>query len=345
MASAAQLVDLPKSKSNSKSKSRSRSQSSSRSQGSASTDSPAKATENTEAQTALEHRQQPFPQGQFVHPPHEIPPPSYPDVPNLIIVCCHAIFLPNADASNLPLYSPYDESNWLLAPFQKSDAAAGKPGEHETFISHIKAGLDALTVGVDAKHPLSSILVFSGGATKRAQTLKTEARSYYHAALATELAEGHLGGGRAYHHYEKKHILLEEEATDSFQNLLFSILLFRKITGKYPEHIRVITHAFKAKRFLELHAPTIKWPKNRIQVQGIDPVMPKEALTATLLGEEKSGYAAWEEDPLGTGDLLGGKRQVRGWNASTGSKYFKDLEDSVKELFQGRVSDQLPWIE
>lgn len=189
MVSAAQLVDLPKSKSSS------RSQSSTRSQVSASTNSPAKATENTEAQTTLEHRRQP---GQFVHPPHVIPPPTYPDAHDLIIVCCHAIFLPDADASNLPLYSPYDESNWLLAPFQKSDAAAGKPGEHETFISHIKAGLDALTVGVDANHPPSSILVFSGGATKRAQTLKTEARSYYHAALATELAEGHLGGGRAY---------------------------------------------------------------------------------------------------------------------------------------------------
>lgn len=122
-------------------------------------------------------------------------------------------------------------------------------------------------------------------------------------------------------------------------------MLFRKATGKYPKQIRVITHAFKAKRFLELHAPTIKWPKNRIQVQGIDPVMPKDALRSTLLGEEKSGYAAWEQDPMGTGDLLGGKRQVRGWNASTGAKHFKDLEDSVKDLFQGIVSDELPWIE
>jgi hypothetical protein len=148
-----------------------------------------------------------------------------------------------------------------------------------------------------------------------------------------------------YSFYNKGHILLEEEATDSFQNLLFSILLFRKATGRYPRHIRVITHAFKARRFLELHAPTIKWPKNRIQVQGIDPVMTQDALTSTLLGEEKSGYAAWAEDPMGTGDVLDGKRQLRGWDASTGAKHFKGLEDSVKELFQGIVSDQLPWIE
>ena len=137
-------------------------------------------------------------QNQFVHPAHAIPPPSYPTAETLIVVCCHAIFLPNADAPDLPLRSPYQEANWLLAPFQKSDAAAGKPGEHETFVSHIKAGIDALAMGVDAAHAPSSILVFSGGATKRAQSLKTEARSYYHAALAAELAEGDMGGGRAY---------------------------------------------------------------------------------------------------------------------------------------------------
>jgi hypothetical protein len=143
--------------------------------------------------------------------------------------------------------------------------------------------------------------------------------------------------------YNKGYILLEEEATDSFQNLLFSILLFRKATGNYPKQIRVITHAFKSKRFLELHAPTIRWPKERIQVQGIDPVMSNDALQSTLRGEEEQGYAAWESDPMGTGDLLGGKRKLRGWDASKAAKHFKDLEDSVKELFQGTVSDDLPW--
>ncbi|KAJ6283201.1 hypothetical protein J3E71DRAFT_35100 [Bipolaris maydis] len=333
MASAAPLVDLPRSKSKSKS------------QPSASTASPAKTPEKVQARPTVEHGQLLPNQDPFVHPPHVIPRPSYPNVHTLVIVCCHAIFLPNADTPHLPLFSPYDESNWLLAPFQKADAAAGKPGEHETFLSHIKAGIDALTVGTDANHPISSILVFSGGATKRADTLKTEARSYYHAALAAELAQGHLGGGRAYNLYNKGYILLEEEATDSFQNLLFSILRFRNVTGRYPKQIRVITHAFKAKRFLELHAPTIKWPKSRIQIQGIDPIMTQDALTSTLLGEEKSGYAAWKEDPMGTGALLGGKRQLRGWNASTGARHFKHLEDSVKELFQGEVSDELPWIE
>jgi hypothetical protein len=55
-----------------------------------------------------------------------------------------------------------------------------------------------LTTGTDAEHPPSSLLVLSGGATKRAESLKSEARSYYHAVLAEELAEGHLHGGRAH---------------------------------------------------------------------------------------------------------------------------------------------------
>jgi hypothetical protein len=143
--------------------------------------------------------------------------------------------------------------------------------------------------------------------------------------------------------FSKGYILLEEQATDSFQNLLFSILLFRKATGRYPKQIRIITHAFKAKRFLELHAPAIRWPEDRVQVQGIDPVMSIADLESTLRGEEENGYAVWKNDPMGTGDLLGGKRKLRGWDASKTFKFYEDLEDGVKELLQGSVSDDLPW--
>ncbi|KAF1832073.1 hypothetical protein BDW02DRAFT_503857 [Decorospora gaudefroyi] len=329
MASAAPLVGLPKSKSKS----------------SAPTATATIPLEETAAHANTSYNWQTPENPEFVHPDHVIPPPSYPSVETLIIVCCHAIFLPDADAPGFPLRSPHYEPNWLLAPFQKSDEATGKPGEHETFLAHIKAGLDALMIGTDAEHPPSSLLVLSGGATKRSESLQSEARSYYHAALAEELAEGHLHGGRAHWLYSKGYILLEEQATDSFQNLLFSILYFRKATGKYPKQVRVITHAFKAKRFLELHAPAIRWPKERVQVQGIDPVMSSVHLESTVRGEEENGYAAWKDDPMGTGDLLGGKRNLRGWDASNAAEHFKDLEDSVQQLFQGTVSEQLPWME
>ncbi|KAF1940589.1 hypothetical protein EJ02DRAFT_226391 [Clathrospora elynae] len=281
----------------------------------------------------------------FVHPDHVIPPPSYPSAENLIIVCCHAIFLPDADTPEFPLRSPHYEPNWLLAPFQKSDPETGKPGEHEIFLTHVKAGLDALTIGTDAEHPPSSLLILSGGATKRDQTPMSEARSYYHAALAEELAEGHMHGGRAHHQFSKGYILLEEQATDSFQNLLFSILLFRKRTGKYPKRIRIITHSFKAKRFLELHAPAIQWPKDRVQVQGIDPVMSCTELETALQGEEQQGYAPWKNDPLGTGALLSGKRKQRGWDDSIAEGLIEGLEWSLRDLvLLGTVSNDLPWV-
>jgi hypothetical protein len=288
----------------------------------------------------------------FVHPDHEAPTLKYnKGINTLIIVCCHAIFHPDADTADFPTHSPQDEKNWYLAPFQKSNPQTGKPGEHETFLAHIQAGLDGMTTGSNAmwKEDVAwnqdkTLLVFSGGATKPSLTSTSEARSYYHAALAQELAQGHIGGGRAHELYSKGRILLEEDATDSFQNLLLSILLFRKTMGEYPENVRIITHAFKAKRFLKLHAPAIRWPQDRIQVQGIDPVMSSAELNDTLRGEESVGYEPWKIDPFGTKEFLKGKRKQRGWNDAVAERLSETCEDSVKRLLNGvDTSVQLPW--
>lgn len=275
------------------------------------------------------------------YPQYLTPAPSYAGVDSLVIVCCHAIFHPKA-SSSLPLHSPLDERNWHLAPFQKSNPQTGKPGEHETFVAHALAGIDILA---NPSHAANTLLVLSGGVTKSSLTSLSEARSYYHAVLALELAQGHLGGGRAYELFNKARILLEEYATDSFQNLLLSILLFRRTTGAYPKRIRVITHAFKARRFLDLHAPAIRWPSSRIQVQGIDPVMSRVELKETFQGEEKHGYAPWLHDPLGRGEALSRKRMQRGWEERTAEELGDGLEESVKHLLRGTVLDNLPWIE
>lgn len=279
----------------------------------------------------------------FVHPDHVIPNLDYSKFEDLIIVCCHAIYLPDADSSDFPLHSPLLESNWLLAPFQKSDPKTGKPGEHTTFVAHAQAGLRDLIIRPDAVHLEKNLLIFSGGSTKRSITPLSEARSYYHAALAHELAEGNYGGGRTHDLYRKGRILLEEHSTDSFQNLLLSILLFRRTTGHYPKTIRVITHAFKSRRFLELHARAIRWPKDSIQVQGIDPIMSGSDLHSTLLGEAESGYASWKEDLFGIGNTLGGKRKQRGWDESVVEELVEGLEDSVKGLLRGNTASKLPW--
>ncbi|KAH7396810.1 hypothetical protein DE146DRAFT_51643 [Phaeosphaeria sp. MPI-PUGE-AT-0046c] len=281
----------------------------------------------------------------FAHPTHVIPPPNHSRFEDLIIVCCHAIYLPDADSPSFPLQSPYDERNWLLAPFQISDPATGKPGEHPTFLAHAQAGLDALTICPSNNSLEKNLLILSGGVTKSSTTPMSEARSYYNACLANGLASGHLGGGKARSLFNQGRILLEEHATDSLQNLLFSILLFRRTTGHYPRHIRIISHAFKARRILELHAPALRWPEKRIQVQGIDPVMSMQELDATLEGEERFGYALWEGDALGKGEKLSRKRRERGWDGAVVEKLVEGLEAGVREVVEGEMPERLPWEE
>lgn len=279
----------------------------------------------------------------FQHPDHVIPPRDYAGFETLVIVCCHGIFHPDASSPEFPLYSPHDENNWHLADFQKSNPDTGKPGEQETFLAHTLAGIHVLIGELSPEVPNKTLLVMSGGPTKHSLTPLSEARSYYHAALAQAMAQGEHGGGQAHQLFSRGRILLEEHATDSFQNLLFSILLFRRTTGRYPKQIRVITHAFKARRFLDLHAPAIRWPSDRIQVQGIDPVMSGSEREHTVNGENKHGYTPWLEDPLGTGDVLASKRRNRGWDEQAVEHLVEGLEDSVRELVMGTVPEHLPW--
>jgi hypothetical protein len=113
----------------------------------------------------------------FVHPDHAIPPAQYNGFEDLIIVCCHAVYLPDVDSNDFPLYSPHDERNWLLAPFQRSDATTGKPGEQSTFVMHAQAGVNSLTINPANADLEKNLLVFSGGVTKRSATPTSEARS------------------------------------------------------------------------------------------------------------------------------------------------------------------------
>lgn len=171
-------------------------------------------------------------------------PPSRKVAANLIIVCCHAIYHGGVDGN------PHDEADWALQIFQRS--AGFKQGEHLTFIRHIEAAFKA------AANDNRSAIVFSGGCTNRDYPDLSEARSYLDAVRA-------LGELKTWD------ILLEQLATDSYQNLLFSIILFRKKFGYYPSNVKVVTHDFKAPRFRDLHAQAIHWPATRFEVIGINP--------------------------------------------------------------------------
>ena len=168
----------------------------------------------------------------------------------------------------------------------------------------------------------SAVLVFSGGATKRNQTSLTEASSYA-AALRklTEMSQLRIGAP----------VLLEEDATDSYQNLLFSIILYRRTYGTYPINVTVVSHAFKTERFFSFHGPAIAWPADRLSVVGIDPPMTSLNMRRAISGEQVA-RDAWLNDPYGKGAELDAKRKSRGWDDAAAERICEGLDIKLRWL-------------
>lgn len=169
---------------------------------------------------------------------------------HLAILCCHAVYHGTSGSD------PRKEENWALKPFQRGTDT--KSGEHETFLQHAFAA-----VQLQNDHTL---VAFSGGPTDEEYPDLSEAQSYVNAFK--DWSE-HIGLSMSKDILED--ILLEDAATDSYQNVVFSILAFRRRTGYYPRHLIIITHAFKNARFLRLHAKALRWPVDRVKVLGINP--------------------------------------------------------------------------
>jgi len=254
---------------------------------------------------------------------------------HLVILCCHAVYYGTLGSD------PRDENNWALKPFQRSTAT--KSGEHETFLQHAFAAVQLSNA--------DTLIAFSGGPTDSNYPDLSEARSYLNAfgdwcaAIGLEVPKVARAGGSG------EGILLEERATDSYQNVLFSILAFRRRTGYYPEQLTIITHAFKNDRFLHLHSRALKWPAERVKVLGINPPFTLAELEGTIAGEKRNGYAPWETDLYGVRDPLAGKRKVRGWDDGKSKEPGKGLEPAVHKLllYDGGAAgnevfpETLPW--
>lgn len=245
---------------------------------------------------------------------------------HLIVVCCHATYKGG---------HPSDESSWILQDFQRSDPSTGKVGEHDTFHAHIFAGVRILP-----QDPYS-FLLFSGGKTQN-MINRTEAESY---RVAFNKAHPYQLG------VDMARVDVETNATDSFQNLLFSIVRFKQIVGKYPEKITVVTHAFKERRFLELHGPALKYPAHSLRVIGINPPFTLEELQDVQKGELARGYEPFAKDLYGMSEPLNGKRRARGWTGRKRKALFGDLEGEVQRVMEWKggksgtevFNETLPW--
>lgn len=92
----------------------------------------------------------------------------------------------------------------------------------------------------------------------------------------------------------------EEFATDSFENLLFSICRFYEVTGSYPKHITMVSFSFKEHRFRNLHVPALLWPDSQFSYIGVDPD-PHTGFNLNRASEGESMNAAkpFRSDPYG----------------------------------------------
>jgi hypothetical protein len=255
---------------------------------------------------------------------------------NLIIVCGHATYL--GDGTSVT------EDQWLLAPFQRSNPEWRKRSEHETFLAHIH--LAALS----AQHDSRAMIIFSGGRTTSLSanpTSRSEAEGY--ALILLNLARNNPSLFS-----REMQFALETHATDSYQNLLFSILRFRQLTGSYPRDVTVITHAFKQARFLEQHVPAIKWPAHRIRVAGLNPPFSAVELEEVVEGEKARAYDLFAEDPYAMRGVLAEKRLARNWEAAKANVFLGyGLGREVAGLLEwnGGVSGwerypgRLPWMD
>lgn len=149
-----------------------------------------------------------------------------------MIVPGHAIYVGNGPED------VYDNNKWVGTYDKYHDN-----DEIPNYVEHIQRGIKHAVMDSEA------LLVFSGGKTRKGTQL-TEAESYCN--LAEQLS---LLSTKDLHY----RVRLEAFATDSFENLIFSLLLYRKLhpLKKFPEQVTVVGLAFKQERY-QFHAITLK---------------------------------------------------------------------------------------
>lgn len=199
-------------------------------------------------------------------------------------------------------------------------------GTEESFLEHIRLGV------VQAASDPDAMLLFSGGKTRKDAGPRAEAMGYWMVAEAKNWY-GHPN--------VRDRAFTEENARDSFENVLFGLCRFYELTGHYPTSILVVGYDFKRERFVDEHRLAVRWPSRRFEYVGTPALTPNAEVGEALTIEE------FRLDPYGCSGDLAKKRAARdpfvvGGNTGERCPDMKALiQHCGPELFNG----WLPWDE
>jgi len=216
------------------------------------------------------------------------------DVVDLIVVPGHAVIKLNMIAQ-----ADREDSAWYLLDYQRNQ------GFPSIISSHIKVAIDLL------RNNSHSLLIFSGGETRKDVGPMSEAASYYYFAVEKHwLTADLLDGNR---------VFLEEFALDSYENVLYSICRFREIKGYYPSRVFIVGFDFKSRRFEQLHRMAIGFSPERFHYVKVRPPSSSQQQQqqhgfdrVRSMEGERLAYQQFEGDLYGCSDpALAQKRQAR----------------------------------
>lgn len=192
-----------------------------------------------------------------------------------VIVAGHAVLKNLADV--------YSDESWCLLDFQR--------GEPRFYIGHVRRGVELACADP------SAVLILSGCQTRRKAGARSEGAGYYW--LADHL--GWFGSPEV-----RERAITEEFARDSFENVLLGICRFREFAGDWPEHVTMVSWAFKERRF-DMHREAIRWPRDRYAYDG--PNNPEDL--AQAVASEEQARVRYAADPYSSSEFFQRKREDR----------------------------------
>lgn len=209
------------------------------------------------------------------------------------------------------------DASWHLLDFQK--------GEPRHYIRHVQRGVELTAADPNA------LLILSGGQSRKEAGPRSEAQSYFAVADLHDWWNSPDVSTRT---------ITEESARDSFENLLFGICRFHEYAGDWPQHVSLVSWAFKHDRF-HLHREAIAWPEARFTYDG--PNNPDDFGQALVA--ERNAIRNYTADPYSSSEMYVRKRAERnpfrrqhGYSISC-----PELIPLLNHLGPYQYSGPLPW--